>query len=417
MTSKPTVVLLAGGENSRFFPLNTGTHKGCRMVAGKPLLVWALEDVIRHGFTKVVLVVSPKDFDQQGISAQLSSYNLPIEIEYVLQQEPKGQAHAILLGAKNVTDQCIVASPYYLNLGELAAQLAEAATNSSADCILSGSATDQPEHYGILSVEGTRVTGLVEKPSQPASNKKINSVYFFRKIFLDFLAAQPEDQYSLEASINSYAQDHSIEWQEIPELPSLKFAWQLLDFMEILLKSQTSSIDSTANIAETAILDETTGPIVIAENVTIKDFVKIAGPAYIGKNVLIGDYSFVRGCSIEENATVGARTELVRSLVESDVSIHSSYCADSILGRGSKVSSGLNTANKRLDRAEISATLAEKKIPTRKKALGIITGEDTNLGISVNTMPGVLIGSKAILFPGVTVFKNVASEELLKHSN
>lgn len=417
MITKPPLVLLAGGENHRFFPLNTGTHKGCRVVAGKPLLVWALEDVCRLGFTRVILVVSSKDFNNQGISAELSNYNLPLEIEYVLQPEAKGQADAILLGTKSVQEDCIVASPYYLNLGELAAQLAEAATTSTAECILLGSHTDHPEHFGILSIEVNKVTGLIEKPDNPASDKKTNSVYFLRKSFIEYLATQPEAQYSLEASINTYAQDHLIEWQEIGELPSLKFSWHLLDFMRLLLKKQAGFISPSAIVAQTAVLDDSTGAIVIEENARINDFVKIVGPAYVGKNVTIGDYSFIRQSAIEQNTIVGARTEIVRSLLESKVSIHGSYCADSIIGAGTKISSGLNTANKRLDRANIHVHVHEKKINAGRNNLGVIIGESSNIGISVNTMPGVLIGTNSSIYPGITLFKNVQPKEIIKNQS
>jgi NDP-sugar pyrophosphorylase family protein len=238
-----------------------------------------------------------------------------------------------------------------------------------------------------------------------------------RKNFLDFLNDVPAHQYSLEVAFDSFAKSHLIEWLQIEELPSLKFAWQLLDFMKVLLKKQNSTISSSANIASTAIFDESNGPIVIDEHAIIKDFAKISGPAYIGKNVLVGEYSFIRNSSIEKDAVVGARTEIVRSLLETSCTIHAGYCADSIIGAKSKIAAGLTTANKRLDRENIKVSIGDKRIVTATNTLGVIIGESSNFGISVNTMPGTLIGAQSTVYPGVTVFKNTEINEVLKASN
>ena len=42
---KPTILIIAGGENSRFYPLNTQTHKGFSTLVGKPIVAHALENL------------------------------------------------------------------------------------------------------------------------------------------------------------------------------------------------------------------------------------------------------------------------------------------------------------------------------------------------------------------------------------
>ncbi len=63
MANLPTVVILAAGENSRFFPLNQTTHKGALSLLGKPLIVRTLENLEENGFEHIVIVVSKKDFE------------------------------------------------------------------------------------------------------------------------------------------------------------------------------------------------------------------------------------------------------------------------------------------------------------------------------------------------------------------
>ena len=136
------------------------------------------------------------------------------------------------------------------------------------------------------------------------------------------------------------------------------------------------------------------------------DFVKIIGPTYIGDNSLIGDYSFVRLSSIEANSTVGANTEVVRSIIMENSSLHFGYLADSIVGQNVKIGAGLITANKRLDRENIKTKIKAEMMSTNLRALGTIIGHGANLGIRVNTMPGVMIAAYSKIMPGSVVSKN-----------
>lgn len=411
MHQKPFVILLAGGENSRFFPLNTGTHKGGRSIAGMSLINRCVADLYAHNFTNIRVVVSEKDYGGNGLSGSLEK-----PVEFVLQPEPRGQADAIILATADLEGDCIVASPYYLNAGAIAQQLLEKQESTQAECVVLASETTEPALYGMLQLQEDTLTGIVEKSEeQTNSNTKANSFYYFNRSFLQQLAATEISQYSLEQHLHQFAQGHNVKIVRTEKhWPSLKFAWQLLEFTDIILSQQTSKRDPSAMIAATAIFDETKGAVVIAEGAVIKDFVTISGPAYIGKNVLIGEYSFIRGSSIEGDCKVGANTEIVRSLLLPEVTIHSGYCADSILGEKTTIGAGLITANLRLDGTQVHAMVAEKKRATNKRKMGIITGENVHLGVRVTTMPGTLIGANSTIYPGLIVSHSIENDSIKK---
>lgn len=439
--NKPTIVIIAGGKNSRFFPLNTETHKGFLSVAGKPIVVRALENVSSHDFgkkdtgEKVIIVVSEKDFDGKGIDKYLKDNDiankLQLDIQLVLQKDAKGMGDA-LLTAKDYFPQTengsfVLASPYHTNLGEIVDELWQKKQLSGASCVLSATQNDSPEIFGVLDLNPNNsevVIGIVEKPeinvesdNNNSDSKlfKVNSIYLFDNNFTNELAKTPEEEYSLETAITNYAQKNQVAWVEnSKENLSLKYPWQLFNAFERIMRQEQTSISKDAKISDTSIIDDSNGPVIIEDTAEIGDSTKIVGPCYIGRNVFVGDYSFVRGSSIEEGSTIGANTEVARCIFFENVTMHYGYISDSILGSETHVGAGLITANKRFDRNGVRVKIKGKLIDSKREGLGIITGSNVQIGIRTNTMPGVLIGKNSIIYPGLTIGENVEEDEVVK---
>ncbi len=412
--TKPTVVIIAGGENSRFFPLNFNNYKGALTLMGKPLIVRSLENLAKHGFHQVVIVVSPKNFEGQGLSGLVAESKLDLNITFVLQPAAKGMGDAVLKARDQLPEQFIVTSGYQLNVGELADQLLAQPEENVVCC----APTTEPWEYGILKFDGNRVIGIVEKPGKgrEPSNQKVQSLYALNQDFIKELVSVPESPYNFETALNLLMQKQTVGLIKMDaSLPSLKYAWHLFDFQRLLFSQLRSHTSSTAQVAETAILDESLGPIYIEDGAQIGHATRIVGPAYIGRHVVIGDFSLVRGgCSIESDSTLGAYTEMVRTIMLSGSSLHQSYASDSIIGNRVKIGAGLVTANKRLDRTPVMISVKGKMVDTGRKNIGALIGDDANIGVRVSTMPGVSIGAQTQIFPGVMVYRNVDHQQTLR---
>ncbi len=418
--TKPTIVIIAGGENSRFSPLNTKTHKGFLSLVGRPIIANAFNSLKKHGFTNIVLITSVKDQTNPDLSTYLQNNTAGLAITQIVQKNPTGMGDAILLAKQHLGENCIVASPYYSNLGEIAARLWQQKQETNANCVYSGTQTDKTGIYGILKIDPhnpKKVIGIEEKPTKKDTNSaiKIDSIYLFDAGFIQELAQTEKDEYSLEKAIKSYAEKTEATWVENKgHVQSLKYPWHLFNLFEQIVSQEKTSFAKSAQIADTAVFDDSNGPVIVAENATIGDFTKLVGPCYIGKNCLVGDYSFIRNSSLEEGVTVGANTEVVRSILLENSSIHFGYLADSILGHATKIGAGLITANKRLDRKNIRVEVKKSLVDTKSNTFGIITGENVTIGISVNTMPGITIGANAEIHPCLTVTRNVPANEIVK---
>ncbi|MCB9813710.1 MAG: hypothetical protein H6772_04880 [Pseudomonadales bacterium] len=417
---KPTILIIAGGENSRFYPLNTQTHKGFSTLVGKPIVAHALENLKKNNYQKVVIVVSQKDYGDQGFSKYLKENDFGLDIKVVLQNEPKGMGDAILVAKDFLDEFFIVSSPYYFNLGDRAEILWNKKNQSGANCVFSGTQTENTELYGILNLDPTnpaKVLGIIEKPQKGTepSKYKIDSVYLFDKKFIQELNNTPDDEYSLENAITSYSKNNNITWIKSNEqIKSIKFPWHLFNSFNQIITNEKTNISNDATISKTTIIDDSRGPVIIASGAKVGDFSKISGPCYIGKNCLVGDYSFVRGSSIEKNVIIGAKSEVVRCIFFENSSIHYGYIADSIIGFQTKIGAGLITANKRLDRKNIKVLVKNKFMETGINNLGIITGNYVKIGIGVKTMPGILIGENTIIYPGLTIINNIDDNEIIK---
>lgn len=411
--NSPTVLILAGGENSRFFPLNTETHKGALPLLGQPIMLRTLENLKDHGYSNVVIVVSEKDYGGRGISGVIAEANLSMQISYVLQEKPEGMGAAVLLAKEQLGEHFVVVFPHLFKAGELIDNLVK---HAGKDGTLAVGVTETPWLYGIVTIDGDRVTGIVEKPApgDEPSNLYAQGVYLLSADFLPILESEPMEQYSFESALDKYLDQHQVQYYQQAELlPSLKFPWHLYELLLDMFGTQSSRTAQEVFIAPTAIIDDTLGQIIIEKGARVGHAARIVGPCYIGEHALVGDFSFVRGSSIEARAQIGANTEVVRSIFFQDSEMHFGYIADSIVGQRVKIGAGFLTANKRHDRQHIQVLVKDKKVDIGRNNLGVVIGAEAKVGVRATTMPGVMIGAGAVIYPSMTLYKNVEKDEVV----
>lgn len=157
------------------------------------------------------------------------------------------------------------------------------------------------------------------------------------------------------------------------------------------------------------------GPVFIEKGARIFDFATIVGPAYIAAGALIGQYANVRGSYVGPGTNVGVRSEVVRSILGSSCELHNTYVGDSLLGNGVHVSGEAGTANFRTNQAEIFSRIGDKRLNTGLIKLGAIIGDHTELATGVSSMPGVKVGSHAILGPNVTIYDDVSDWQYVRN--
>lgn len=403
-------VILAGGESSRFWPLNQ-KHKSLVKIMGRPLIWYTLEGLKRVGVKEVVIV--------QGVSEdvrlELINYNFGLDIKYVTQLEPRGMANAILRTKDLLQDQFFVLNAERIDSSDFIKPLLEKQKSSGSDLILLGAGTNRPGLFGILELENDRAKNIIEKPDykECKSCVKVVGIYLLPKKLLDYHQQISENHYALEHMLALYIKEHDVRVVMLEQEPvSLKYPWDLFKyskiFMDRYLKKQ---IHSSAKIAKSAVIE---GNVFIGENTQILENAVIKGPCYIGNNCVVGDNSLVREyTNLEDNVMIGALAEVSRSIFQQGSHMHSGYFGDTIVGKGCRAGAGTVTANVRFDRNAIKAVIKGEKMVTGLGSLGAIIGDNTKIGVNVALMPGILIGSDCVIGPGSMVSENIENNSIV----
>lgn len=410
-------VLLLAGQNKRLWPLNKGMYKALLEIHGKALVEYIIDDLTSCGIRSIIIVINSREIDIREYIQ--SKKNLEAEIQFAFQENPLGQGNALLQAKQFITDRSfIVLNPYHINERDLFRKVIEKfAENNDLDGLIPAIYEEQINEYGSMILSENRILGIVEKPEKgkEPSKYRATSLFIFKKDFLDILEKENEDQYSYEAAITKYAQHHTVEMFEINNdhyVPTLKYPWHMLELHNQIAQKINGSISPKAHIAPTALIDNT---VVVDDGAVIQDGAHLKGHTYIGRNAMIGDYSVIRDSDIGEACQVGAYSEITRSIIMTGTHSHGGgFIGDSVVGKNCKLGFGFATANKRTDRKEISTyDKNDEKKNTFLTRMGAVLGHEVKTGSRVTTMPGVLIGGKAHIWPGVIVYKNVPEKMAL----
>lgn len=393
-------VLLAAGASSRMWPLVEGQHKSLIVVMGKPLIRWTLEALARAGVSEAAIVQGP---DGQVEAALGAGGPLPLRVRYAVQTEPKGMGDALLCAERLLQDRFLLLHPYRFDADALVGPALQKAKATGAPFVLCAQPTDQPQHYGILTVEGDRARVLVEKPApqDAPSDLRVMGVYLLSKSVLAAYRKVALHEYAFEDALAHCMDDHDVRVVRIERtVAPLKHPWDALALARALVAAQITGtqIDPSAQIDPTAVIK---GPVFIGPGARVFEHAVVKGPVYIGPNCVVGTGSLVReGTVLEEGTLIGAHCEVARSLFGRGATTHSGFFGDSVFGAEAKAGAGTITANVRVDRKEIYTTIKGQRTATGLNALGALVGANTHIGIGALLMPGVLIGSRCLIGPG-----------------
>jgi NDP-sugar pyrophosphorylase family protein len=102
----------------------------------------------------------------------------------------------------------------------------------------------------------------------------------------------------------------------------------------------------------------------------------------------------VRGKVLVGNdCVVGHATEIKNSIMLTGVhAAHFAYVGDSILGNHVNLGAGSRLANLKLDRTNVTVTVADRTYDTGLRKLGAIAGDRVETGCNAVSNPGTLMG-------------------------
>ena len=148
------------------------------------------------------------------------------------------------------------------------------------------------------------------------------------------------------------------------------------------------------------------GNVYIGEGTEIESGSIIQGPVYIGKNCKIMYHSYIRpGTILGDNCVIGFSTEIKHTIMRDGSKVSDlAFVGDSIIGKNSRIGSGVIVANRGFNQSEVIIKDENKeKINLGREAIGIILGDNSRIGSNSTTSPGTFIGKFTWIYPHTCV--------------
>jgi glucose-1-phosphate thymidylyltransferase len=166
-------IIPAAGIGTRLRPHTYTLPKALLYVAGKPIIAHILDDVVALEPSSIVLIVGYKgELIEQFVRKQYPQ----LTVDFVYQEERRGIGHAVDLTRK-VAD---TGEPLLIVLGDTIIKTDLKKVVAQKTNVLGVKEVEDPRRFGVAEVAGGRITKLVEKPTDPASNLALVGLYYLR---------------------------------------------------------------------------------------------------------------------------------------------------------------------------------------------------------------------------------------------
>ena len=325
-------LILSGGYGTRLRPITYSQQKQLIPVANKPILFYAIEDVIEAGAEEVGIIVGP---NKEQVIETVNSENWDVEIDFIYQGEPKGLAHTILVAEDFLDDEFVM----YLGdniLREGIVEHAKKFKENNYDASIMLTEVENPQQFGIaeLNANGT-IKRLVEKPKVPPSNLALVGIYFFKPVILEACKSiKPSWRNELEITdAIQWLIDNGYEvgWTKVEGW------WKDTGKPEDILEANRLILEDLTHEIRGEVKGEIRGRVSIDKGTEVNENSVIKGPALIGRDCQI------KGSYIGPYTSIGNNCEIINSEVEDSVVmdgaklINAGNIVDSMIGRGAVI--------------------------------------------------------------------------------
>lgn len=344
-------LVLAGGAGTRLRPITHTSAKQLVPVGNKPILFYALEDMVAVGITEIGIITG--ETGPEIVEAVGDGSTFGAKVTYLPQEAPLGLAHCVLIAREFLGDDDFV---MYLGDNLLQEGLADFVAEFERDRDVNApsllgdrarpeaqillSRVPDPHRFGVAEfAEDGTVVRLVEKPVDPPSDMALVGVYLFTPAIHDAVAAiEPSARGELEITdAIQWLLDHGHRVHH----DVLRGWWLDTGKKDSLLESNRRVLETLELRIDGTVDDESTieGRVVVEEGASVVAS-HVRGPAIIGSGArversYVGPFTAIaadcelRDCEVEhsvilERAAIEGVSRLTDSLIGRDTQVRRS---------------------------------------------------------------------------------------------
>ena len=211
--SKIYTVIAAGGLGKRL--QNYGNTKKTKMlleINGQSMITKQLNQLISWNLDNFIVITNPK-YDKL-IKDDLSKNMSDLDVEYSLQDEQLGVAHALLQAEKLVPEDAKILYILGDNFFEFNPLKDLDISESNASIFLTK--VSNPEEFGVVEIVDNKIKSIQEKPTKPKSDYIAVGLYLFDNLCFEYIKSiQKSDrgEYEITSLIEKYLNNHSLNYQ------------------------------------------------------------------------------------------------------------------------------------------------------------------------------------------------------------
>jgi glucose-1-phosphate thymidylyltransferase len=279
-------LILSGGKGTRLRPITYTGAKQLVPVANKPVLFYAIEDLVEAGVSEIGIVVG--DTGDQIRAAVGDGHQFGAKVSYIQQDAPLGLAHGVKIAREFLGNDSFVLFLGDNFIRDGIVQLVDEFRASHANSQILLYRVSNPEAFGVAEVQGDRIVRVVEKPEVPPSDLAIIGIYMFDHHVFDAIdQIRPSARGELEITDTIQV----LIDRGFVVTPKIITGWwidtgkhaDMLEANRLILENQDplilGSVDEQSQIY---------GRVVVQKGAQIRNSV-IRGPAIIGEETFVVD--------------------------------------------------------------------------------------------------------------------------------